>query len=252
MTETATHLDPADSRPATRCPSSRARQVTQGTQNIENLDVSPDGAWLYYDSDRNGNSISGGNRIAVAHRNRYHDPAPDFDPSVSPDGNEVAFHRNLNGDREIFIAPVSGGSEFRLTTRRAMTAGPVVFGWNEPDLDRFVHRHRLVCGPDNGSWEHTRPGIELEVSLAQQPVWSSRGRAFIVVTAAAAHRGDLNTGAALPIAPRFDGVSSTQDVRHHSGRAARSVEDPDVIYGMPQPVPPGRGGAVELETGKHR
>jgi Tol biopolymer transport system component len=236
-------------------PFSRARQVTQGTQNIENLDVSPDGAWLYYDSDRNGNSdiwrqpIAGGTPQQVTT-----DPAPDFDPTVSPDGNEVAFHRNLNGDREIFIAPVNGGSEFRLTTRRGDDRGPL---WSSDGtsliwIDLFTG---IVWFADrtNGSWGAPRPVSNSRLASLSNPVWSSRGRAFIVVTAAGLTEVDLNTGAAQPIAPRFDGVFLDQDVRHHSGRAARSVEDPDVIYGMGlnqsrQVVVE----AVSLKTGKHR
>jgi Tol biopolymer transport system component len=93
-------------------PLSRARQVTAGTQNIEQVDVSPDGEWLYYDSDRSGNPdlwrqrVNGGTPEQLTT-----DPAGDFSPVVSPDGRELAFHSTRNGsnNRDVFVMPAAGG-----------------------------------------------------------------------------------------------------------------------------------------------
>jgi Tol biopolymer transport system component len=224
-------------------PFSQARHVTQGTQNIENLDVSPDGAWLYYDSDKSGNSdiwrqpVAGGTPQQVTT-----DPAPDFDPAVSPDGNEVAFHRVLDGDREIFIAPVTGGSEFRLTTRHGDDRGAL---WS-PDGKSLLWKDLFTgmvwfADRTSGSWGAPRPVGHSRVASLSNAVWASRGRAFIVVTADGLTQVDLDTGAARRIAPGFDGAFLDQG------------SDPDVIYGMGftasrQVVVE----AVSLKTGKHR
>jgi len=99
-------------------PLSRARQVTIGTQNIEQIDVSPDGEWLYYDSDRSGNPdlwrqrVNGGTPEQITS-----DPAGDFAPVVSPDGREVAFHSTRNGsnNRDIFVMPSAGGAAVQVS-----------------------------------------------------------------------------------------------------------------------------------------
>ncbi len=100
-------------------PFSQARQVTSGTQNIEWAVVSPDGKWLYYDSDRSGNfdiwrlPLAGGPPEQLTT-----DPADDFAPTVSPDGLEVAFHSVRNGvnNREIFVMPAGGGPAVQVST----------------------------------------------------------------------------------------------------------------------------------------
>jgi eukaryotic-like serine/threonine-protein kinase len=99
-------------------PLSRARQVTAGTQNIEQIDVSPDGEWLYYDADRSGNPdiwrqrVSGGTPEQITS-----DPAGDFAPAVSPDGREVAFHSTRNGstNRDVFVMPSAGGAAVQVS-----------------------------------------------------------------------------------------------------------------------------------------
>jgi serine/threonine-protein kinase len=100
-------------------PLSRARQVTTGTQSIEQADVSLDGEWLYFDSDRSGNSdlwrqrVSGGTAEQLTT-----DPAGDFSPVVSPDGRELAFHSTRNGsnNRDVFVMPASGGPAVQVST----------------------------------------------------------------------------------------------------------------------------------------
>ena len=99
-------------------PFSRARQVTSGTQNIEQVDVSPDGEWLYYDSDRSGNPdlwrqrVNGGTPEQITS-----DPAGDFAPAVSPDGRELAFHSTRNGsnNRDVFVMPSAGGAAVQVS-----------------------------------------------------------------------------------------------------------------------------------------
>jgi Tol biopolymer transport system component len=97
-------------------PLSRAAEVTSGAQTIETIAVSPDGQWLYYDSDRTGSSelyrmrLSGGSLEQLTN-----EPAGNFSPAVSPDGKELAFHSLRTGNRDIFVIPASGGEAIQIT-----------------------------------------------------------------------------------------------------------------------------------------
>jgi Tol biopolymer transport system component len=90
--------------------STSAKPVTTGNQIIESFDISPDGKWLAFDSDRNGNQdlyrmpIAGGEAEQLTD-----DPADDFQPNWSPDGQELGFHTFRSGTRDIYVVPASGG-----------------------------------------------------------------------------------------------------------------------------------------------
>ncbi|HWA40500.1 MAG TPA: protein kinase, partial [Gemmatimonadales bacterium] len=95
-----------------------ARQVTSGSQVIEQLSVSRDGAWIFFDSDRRGNTdiyrqsltTPGAEPEALTT-----DPANDYAPRVSPDGQYVAFHSMRSGNRDIWRMGVSGNDPVDLT-----------------------------------------------------------------------------------------------------------------------------------------
>ena len=93
-----------------------ATQVTTGNQTVEEEAVSPDGQWLYFDSDRSGNAdlyrvrLGGGEPEQLTTN-----PADDFNPHVSPDGRWVAFHSLRFGTRDIFVMPAGGGEAQRMT-----------------------------------------------------------------------------------------------------------------------------------------
>ncbi len=94
----------------------RATQITTGNQTVENMAVSPDGRWLYYDSNRSGNQdiyrtpVGGGESEQLTT-----DPHDDFSPNISPDGRWVAFHSLRFGTRDIFVMPAEGGEAQRVT-----------------------------------------------------------------------------------------------------------------------------------------
>jgi Tol biopolymer transport system component len=94
----------------------RATQVTTGNQTVEQEALSPDGRWLYFDSDRSGNSdiyrmpLGGGEPEQLTTT-----PADDFAPNVSPDGRWVAFHSLRFGTRDILVMPAEGGEAQRVT-----------------------------------------------------------------------------------------------------------------------------------------
>ena len=95
---------------------SQAEPVTTGNQEIEAFDVSRDGRWLLFDSDRSG--------LQQLYRMPLHggeveqltsDPEPSLAPSVSPDGREIAYHTFRHGTRQVFALPFEGGTPSPVT-----------------------------------------------------------------------------------------------------------------------------------------
>jgi eukaryotic-like serine/threonine-protein kinase len=137
-------------------PLSQAREETAGTQQIENLSISWDGQWLYYDSDRNGNQdiwrkpLTGGEPEVITT-----DRADDFQPAVSPDGREVAFHSMRTGNRDIFVVSAVGGPATQISTSpdedNDVTWSPdgraLIWTSDERESSAWIARRE-----DNGSW----------------------------------------------------------------------------------------------------
>lgn len=94
-----------------------AREVTSGYQTIEMLDISPDGRFLVFDSDRDGNpeiyrmSSAGGEPLRLTT-----DAAGDFGPAWSPDGKEIVFHSLRAGSRDLYTMLADGTGLTRRTT----------------------------------------------------------------------------------------------------------------------------------------
>jgi len=96
---------------------SAARAITRGNQTIETADVSPDGQWLAFDSERGGNydiwrmPVAGGEPIQVTTN-----PLSDFAPAWAPNGRELSFHSLRNGNRDLFTITVDGTGETQRTS----------------------------------------------------------------------------------------------------------------------------------------
>ena len=100
--------------------STALRAVTNENQTIETVDVTDDGEWLTFESDRGGRShifkvrTSGGEFIQLT--NGHGD---DFAPKWSPDGSRVAYHHRepaKDGLRDVYVVNAEGGNPTRITT----------------------------------------------------------------------------------------------------------------------------------------
>ena len=93
-----------------------ADSLTGESQLVEFVDVSPDGLWLAFDSNRSGNSDLWLLRLLDGELRRLtHDPAHDWRPRFSPDGRFVAFYSLRTGQRDLWLTTVADGALRRLT-----------------------------------------------------------------------------------------------------------------------------------------
>jgi TolB protein len=129
--------------------------ITRGNQASEVVRLSPDGKWLAYDSDLNGNAdifivpSDGGTP-----RQLTDDPSDDLAPDWSPDGTIVSFHSFRTGNRDVFTVGADGSGLAQVTT-------DTVSDW------------LAVWGPDNNTLAFTRgEGLDqqvLEVHRTSKP-----------------------------------------------------------------------------------
>ena len=103
--------------PTTAVNANTATPITQGNQASEIVRLSPDGKWLAYDSDLNGNAdifivpSSGGTP-----RQLTDDPSDDLLPDWSPDGTQLSFHSFRNGNRDVFTINADGTGLTQVTS----------------------------------------------------------------------------------------------------------------------------------------
>jgi len=163
---------------------SQARPLTAGNQTIENFDVSPDGQWLAFDSNRGGTQqiyrvrFGGGEPEQLTN-----DSADVFAPAWSPDEREVAFHSFRGGHREVFVMPAEGGEPVQVTKGTDDERSPE---WS-PDGRRLLllanwgtnPRLHIVTRRADGSWsrpEQLAVVVESDTVAATNGAWSPDGR----------------------------------------------------------------------------
>jgi Tol biopolymer transport system component len=131
-----------------------ATPVTSGSQTVEAMDVSPDGAWLAFDADGAGSQdiyrvpLGGGEVEHVVES-----PTDDHRPVWAPDGRSILYYAFVAGVRRAFVAPASGGEPRMLQPGGHDEQHTPV--WS-PDM-RHVLFHRPVNGVDQ-IFELTRSG----------------------------------------------------------------------------------------------
>ena len=160
-----------------------ALPVTNDLQTIEGLDISLDGKWLVFDSNRQGvmqifRMPLGGGPV----QQLTQDSSPAFKPAISPDGREVAYHAIVNGLRRIFSVPVDGGRSTQISPGTAPDE-------RNPAWSPDGHRIAWVVnqGPTGDIQMATRDALGKWGSLARVPapggatfpMWIDQGAAVI-------------------------------------------------------------------------
>ena len=160
-----------------------ALPVTNDLQTIEALDISLDGRWIVFDSDRQGVQqlfrmpLGGGPVQQITH-----DSNPSFKPFISPDGKSVAYHSVIKGLRRAFIVAMEGGRPVQLSPGTApdernpsWSPDGRRIAWHLPDL--AGGRVQVATRDSAGRW-HSAPPIAFpqgQLALA----WADQGTALI-------------------------------------------------------------------------
>ena len=132
------------------------RQVTAEQQIIEGFDISSDGRWLVFDSNRDGSQRIFRTPLAGGPVQRLTEGTwDDFLPRFSPDDRRIAFHSYRFGERKLFSVSPDGGAVTQLTT---WPGQHLQADW-APDGNALVYEHRLnrissirVAYDGGGAW----------------------------------------------------------------------------------------------------
>jgi Tol biopolymer transport system component/serine/threonine protein kinase len=161
----------------------KAQPVTSGNQAIEAMAVSPDRAWLAFDSDRSGNQdiykvpIAGGDPIRLTSGS-----GEDFMSSWSPSGREIAYYSFHEGGRELRVMSADGGASHPVVALPREQRSP---GWSPDGMnlvfssDESGHMELYLVGRNSDSTWRAAQRLTFEGGAAGR--WSPDGRriAFI-------------------------------------------------------------------------
>jgi Tol biopolymer transport system component len=168
-----------------------AQQVTFGSEKIEKLAISPDGKWLAYDSDRNGQADiwkvplvedpSTGLKAGVAEQ-VTRSPNHEFVGGWSPDGHEIVYHSIREGSHRDVLVVSADGTQTEVvigtTAEEQHTAwGPdgntVIFDSGETGEANKWNTFVSTRSRRGAAWEKPR---QLTKTGSSDPKWSADGR----------------------------------------------------------------------------
>jgi eukaryotic-like serine/threonine-protein kinase len=186
-----------------------ARPVTSGSQVIEAFSISPDGHWLVFDSNRNGNQDIwrmplDGEGLPEPLTSQ---PEDEFQPAYSADGNFVSFHATRTGSvRDLYVMPSTGGQRTRIEVPTANSLAPrlspdgraVLYNvWGEGGESSIAVARRPA---DATGWGHTTPVFTLPSIISGGGDWSPDGRWISYAYGSRILRAGAGGGTPQPIA----------------------------------------------------
>jgi len=180
-----------------------ARAITVGNQTVESMDVSPDGRWLIFDSNRSGNydiwrmPTDGGEPVQLTT-----DASSDFAPRWSRDGRAIAFHSLRHGNRDIFTINPDGTGERRRTTS---PAEELDVDW-APDGTALVHQ-TFTAHVNTSQVLTLADGSERDLWPGEYARWSPRGDEILTISARGLVVGPASGGTPRVLVGRGDPAS---------------------------------------------
>jgi serine/threonine-protein kinase len=187
-----------------------ARPVTTGDQTVETVDVTRDGRWLVFPSDRNGGwqiykmPAAGGEAIQLTT-----DSAGAYGPTWSPDGLQIAFHSMRSGNRDLYTMAADGSGLAQRTSSPAHELDP--------------------------TWSRDGRALLAEVIPAEG---SGAGSTFLAASTFGLVPLDGGTMRTIPVPGDFARWSPTEDLIVFHGTDGLRVMSPDGATRLLVPISP--------------
>lgn len=167
---------------------SEAQPVTIGSQTVEGMDVSPDGKWLAFDTNLNGNQdiyrlpLADGAAAGEVEQLTT-DPSDDIYPAWSPDGTEIAFYSFRAGTRDIFLMKADGAGVQPLTGDPGIERAPA---WSPDGLQIAFDSDMETPGQTmyliSRKTKESPWGRPIRLEKGWDPKWSPDGRLIVHVS----------------------------------------------------------------------
>ena len=138
---------------------------TTGNQHIEGLNLSHDGQWMAFDSDRSGMSHIWKVRMSGGEPQQLTNAAgEDFIPTWSGDDKWLAFQTWRNGNRDVYVVPSAGGPAEQVTHKPEHEMYP---SWSPDSRSIVYHEPRQGEPPLMFRVDRTAAGWSPAVQLSK-------------------------------------------------------------------------------------